>query len=204
MSKPSILQADRSYTFRSYFELPYEAEDILAEFGYAFARKRLSLPQSDRPLTQIPELQQRIEETLPLIRLSSEAARRETLIAPVLLEIARYCQCQLRIEYPLQVSNRLKGTLDYLLRSQNQLLVIEAKNDDLTRGFTQLAVELIALSEWDSSLTFLYGAVTIGDIWIFGTLRQEARTIEQDVRSLRVPDDLEILVRTIIGILERS
>lgn len=204
MSKTPILQADRAYTFRSYFELPYEAEDILAEFGYTFARKRLSLPQSDRPLTQIPELQQRIEETLPLIRLSSEAARRETLIAPVLLEIARYCQCQLRIEYPLQVNDRLKGILDYLLRSQNQLLVIEAKNDDLTRGFTQLAVELIALSEWDSSLTSLYGAVTIGDVWIFGVLEQEERKIEQDVRSLRVPDDLEILVRTIIGILERN
>ncbi|MBP0019137.1 MAG: hypothetical protein J7647_16495 [Cyanobacteria bacterium SBLK] len=204
MSKTPILQADRTYKFSSYFELPYEAEDILAEFGYTFARKRLFLPQSDRLLTQIPELQQRIEETLPLIRLSSEAARRETLIAPVLLEIARYCQCQLRIEYPLQVNDRLKGILDYLLRSQNQLLVIEAKNDDLTRGFTQLAVELIALSEWDSSLTCLYGAVTIGDIWIFGVLRQEERKIEQDVRSLRVPDDLEILVRTIIGILERE
>ena len=204
MSKTPILQADRAYTFRSYFELPYESEDILAEFGYTFARRRLSLPQSDRSLEKIPELKQRIEETLPLIRLSSEAARRETLIAPVLLDIARYCQCQLRIEYPLRVNNRLKGTLDYLLRSQNQLLVIEAKNDDLTRGFTQLAVELIALSEWDSGLTFLYGAVTIGDIWIFGILDKEVKKIEQDVRSLRVPDDLEILMRTIVGILERE
>ncbi|WP_204106498.1 MULTISPECIES: hypothetical protein [Spirulina sp. CCY15215] len=204
MSKPSILQADRAYTFRSYFELPYESEDILAEFDYSFARKRLSLPKSDRALGKIRELQQRIEETLPLIRLSSEAARRETLIAPVLLDIARYCQCQLRIEYPLQVNNRLKGSLDYLLRSRNQLLVIEAKNDNLTRGFTQLSVELIALSEWDSSLQFLYGAVTIGDIWIFGTLDKEERKIEQDVRSFRVPDDLEILVRTIVGILEKE
>ena len=49
-----------------------------------------------------------------------------------MLEVVRYCQCQMRIEYPLTVNNWLKGNLDYLLRSTNNLLVIEAKNDDLT------------------------------------------------------------------------
>ncbi|GAA6621439.1 hypothetical protein [Scytonema sp. NUACC26] len=33
MSKPKILQEGTSYTFRSYFELPYETEDILAELA---------------------------------------------------------------------------------------------------------------------------------------------------------------------------
>ncbi|MDB9535014.1 hypothetical protein PN451_03980 [Dolichospermum planctonicum CS-1226] len=45
------------------------------------------------------------------------------------------------------MNNWLKGNLDYLLRSRESLLVIEAKNNDLARGFTQLAVELIAWSE---------------------------------------------------------
>ncbi len=98
MSKHSILQENKSYTFRSYFELSYETEDILAEFDYNFQRARLSLPTSNRQLERLSELRQRIEETLPLVSLSSEAARREILIAPVLLEVARYCQCQLRIE----------------------------------------------------------------------------------------------------------
>jgi hypothetical protein len=35
MSKRKILQEDQSYTFRSYFELPYEADDILAELNYS-------------------------------------------------------------------------------------------------------------------------------------------------------------------------
>lgn len=55
-------------------------------------------------------------------------ARREILIAPVLLEVARLCRCQLRIEYPLRVSERLRGTVDYLLRSQQHLVVLEAKH----------------------------------------------------------------------------
>ncbi|MEQ8465271.1 MAG: hypothetical protein RIC07_17055 [Coleofasciculus sp. E1-EBD-02] len=80
------------------------------------------------------------------VSLSNEKARRETLVSPILLEVICYCQCQMRIEYPLTINNWLKGNLDYLLLSRNNLVVIEAKNDDLTRGFTQLAVELIALS----------------------------------------------------------
>ncbi len=37
--------------------------------------------------------------------------------------------------------------LDYYLQFRNQLLVIEAKNADHQRAFTQLAVELIAVAQ---------------------------------------------------------
>lgn len=202
MSKHSILQDNQSYTFRSYFELPYETEDILAEFDYKFIRTKLSLPKSNRQLERLPELRQRIEETLPLVSLSSEAARREILIAPILLEVARYCQCQLRIEYPLNVNERLNGNLDYFLRANSQLLVIEAKKDDMTRGFTQLAVELIALSEWEAEQDLIFGAVTIGELWIFGILDKKQRLIQQNIDSFPVPGDIETLVNVLVGILE--
>ncbi len=204
MSKHSLLQENKSYTFRSYFELPYETDDILAEFDYNFQRTKLSLPRSTRQLERLPELRQRIEETLPLVTLSSEAARREILIAPVLLEVARYCQCQLRIEYPLNVNERLKGNLDYFLQANSQLLVIEAKHDDMTRGFTQLAVELIALSEWEPEQDLIFGCVTIGELWIFGILDKKQRLIQQNIDSLRVPGDIEILVDVLVGILEKA
>ena len=203
MSKHSILQENKSYTFRSYFELPYETDDILAEFDYNFQRARLSLPTSTRQLERLQELRQRIEETLPLVSLSSEAARREILIAPVLLEVARYCQCQLRIEYPLNVNERLKGNLDYFLQANSQLLVIEAKHEDMTRGFTQLAVELIALSEWEPEQDLIFGCVTIGELWIFGILDKKQRLIKQNIYSLRVPGDIEVLVDVLVGILEK-
>jgi hypothetical protein len=38
MSKIKILEEDQSYTFGSYFELPYEADEILAEFDYSLQR----------------------------------------------------------------------------------------------------------------------------------------------------------------------
>ena len=201
MSKRKILQADQSYTFRSYFELPYEADDILAELNYSLMKSRLSLPKTTQQLNRLPQLKQTIEDILPFISLSNETARRETLVSPVVLEVVRYCQCQLRIEYPLVVNNWLKGNLDYLLRSKTTFLVIEAKNDDLTRGFTQLAVELIALSQSEEQ-DILYGAVTIGNVWQFGKLDRNKQQIDQDLNLFKVPDDLETLVSILVGILE--
>ncbi|MCC5620315.1 hypothetical protein [Nostoc sp. CHAB 5715] len=204
MAKPKILQEDREYTFRSYFEMTYEPEEILAELGYALVRSRLSLPKTQNPLDRLEELKDRIERTLPRVSLTSETARRETLVAPILLEVATYyCDCQLRIEYPLAVNKWLKGNLDYLLRADQNLLVVEAKNDDITKGFTQLAAELIALSQIEEQ-PFQYGAVTIGDVWRFGRLDVKAQQIIEDIKIYSLPDDLEALMKILVGIVERN
>lgn len=201
MTKIKILDPKKSYTFRSFFELSYEPDDILAEFGYEFKQAKLLLPQAKKLPEQLPELRQRIERTLPVVTLTSETARRETLVAPILLEIAAFCQCQLKIEYPLMVNQWLKGNLDYLLRSDHNFLVVEAKNDDLARGFTQLAVELIGLAEWSENHNLLYGAVTIGEVWRFGQLNREQKRITQDLELFKIPTDLEALVSAILGII---
>jgi hypothetical protein len=134
--------------------------------------------------------------------LTSEAARRELLIAPLLLEVVHYTRAQLRIEYPLTVTEQLKGSLDYYLYSVGKLLVIEAKNADLAKGFTQLAVELIALDQWvDSEQPSIQGAVSTGTIWQFGVLHREQKQIVQGLTLYRVPEDLEGLVRILIKIL---
>lgn len=202
MSKVPILHPDRSYTFRSYFEMSFEPEDILAEFGYSFKRASLNLEQSTVKLERLTNLRNRIEESLPYISLTSEAARRELLIAPILLDLVQYTHAQLRIEYPLTVTNQLKGSLDYYLYSARRLLIVEAKNADLSRGFTQLAVELIALDQWsDSNELTVQGAVSTGDIWQFGLLHREYKQITQCLNLYRVPADLEELLRILIAIL---
>ncbi|KHG38933.1 MULTISPECIES: hypothetical protein [Aphanizomenonaceae] len=201
MPKIKILQEDQSYTFSSYFDLPYETDDILREFDYSFIKIELSLPQTDQSvLDELLLIKEKMRKILPLISLSSETARRETLVAPILLEIIAICNCQLKIEYPLRVSDRLKGTLDYLLQSTHDLLVIEAKKDDLTKGFTQLAVELIALSEITDQDIF-YGAVTTGNLWQFGKLDKIEKTIYQDINLFKIPNDLLDLGKVLLGIL---
>ncbi|RFP63082.1 MAG: hypothetical protein BJG00_001110 [Limnothrix sp. CACIAM 69d] len=210
MLKRPILDPDRNYTFRSYFELPYETDEVLAEFGYELRTDRLALPHSAELPPRLPAIAQEIEEILRLTLLSSEAAKRELLIAPIIAEIARFCRCSLRIEYNLTVNQWLKGELDYLLRSHptqtqtdrpDSILVIEAKRDDLTRGFTQLAVELIALAEVEPGNVF-YGAVTTGNIWQFGQLDRPTQTITQDLQQRSIFSNLPEIASILVGILK--
>ena len=201
MAQYKILQEGTSYTFRSYCEMTAEPEDILADLGYKLLTARLVLPRTRLVLSWEAELQARLERSLMVVTLTSETARRETLVAPILLDVAHHCHAQLRIEYPLSVSDWLKGNLDYLMRSTQSMVVIEAKKDDLTRGFTQLAAELIALAQ-SRSLASVYGAVTIGDAWRFGYLDAVNKTITQDIALYRIPDDLPQVMGTLVGILE--
>ncbi len=201
MDTLKILKKDQSYTFRSYFEMSAEPEDILSDLGYTLCTARLSLPITHLSLDWVTDLKDRLERSLTVVTLTSETARRETLVAPILIEIATRCNARLRIEYPLNLNNWLKGTLDYLLRQEEQgVVIVEAKNDDLTRGFTQLAAELIALSQ-TQNLESLYGAVTSGEIWRFGWLDNQHKQIIQDIKLYTVPDDLEQVIGILIGSL---
>lgn len=200
---PSLLDSNQSYTFSKIFDLKIPADDLANEFGYSLSRKRLALPQYQGELDRLGELQSRIEEILPYVDLANEASRREILIARVVSELVHYTQAQLRIEYPIKVTAQLQGYLDYLLRTQNDLLVIEAKREDLDYGFTQLIAEIIALDQWDKTPAqpVLIGAVTTGKIWEFGLLHRAAKHIERGLDSYRVPDDLDPLMRILVEAL---
>ncbi|NET61220.1 MAG: hypothetical protein F6K47_35360 [Symploca sp. SIO2E6] len=198
-----LLNPNQSYTFSKLFELRIEPEDMVNEFGYTLARTRLNLPQYHGELDRLEELRSRIEEILPYVSLVSETSRREVLISPVVLELVHYTKAQLRIEYPLKVTEQLQGYLDYLLRSPTELLVIEAKREDLDYGFTQLVAEIIALDQWDRTpeQSVILGAVTTGSIWQFGRLDRETKAIEQGLNLYRVPDDLDPLMRILVQAL---
>ena len=80
-------------------------------------------------------------------------------------------------------------------------IIIEAKNADLGKGFTQLAVELIALDRWlDTPVERLYGAVTTGDTWKFGLLDRTAKRIHKDINTYGVPNDLPKVLAILFGI----
>ncbi|MDF5729171.1 MAG: hypothetical protein PUP92_14400 [Rhizonema sp. PD38] len=202
MSYQSLLDPNRSYTFRNYFELGFAVDDLVAEFGYSFERKFLDLPQYPGTLDRLPDLKQQIEEVLPYVDLENEATRREMLIAPVVTDLIRYSRAKLRIEYNIKVDNQLQGNLDYYLRTQTHLIVIEAKQADINRGFTQLATEMIALDRWtDSTQTEILGAVTTGNIWQFGVLYRKIQKIDQGINLYRVTEELEVVVRILLAML---
>jgi hypothetical protein len=199
---PKVLDTNASYTFHSYFEMRYNIADILMDLGYSYDRHYLTLPVSDKAFSP-----QRISETLDRnLRYadpSSEAARRETLIAPVLIELCELVDGRLDIEYPVTVSKWLKGAIDYRIVTQQTVAIVEAKQADLTHGFVQLAAELIALDSWiDSETDLLYGAVTTGEDWRFGVLNRTEKSVTQDITLYRVPENVERLLRILIAVTQ--
>ena len=198
------LAPDISYTFSDYFKLEATTEEVLEYFAVTLAVGAVPLPQSSVNLDRLDNLLARLEENFSAVSLTSEIARREFLIAPVIAEVAHYAKARVRVEYAVNLNLKLKGTIDYFLRSHNSLLIVEAKNADLTKGFTQMATELLALDlllEEDEA-ALVYGAVSTGDIWRFGVLDRARRHITQDINSFRVPQDVAGLLRSLIGILE--
>lgn len=203
--RPPILKPNESYTFRSYFLMKFAPADILRELGVTLTKAALNLSAASSLELSRSNLYQRIEDGIARVSLTSEAARREVLIAPVLLEVAKITEATVNIEYPIEVNQYLRGDLDYYLQSRHNILVVEAKQADLTRGFTQLAAELIALDSWvESDEPILYGAVTTGDIWQFGSFHRLHRVVSQDLMLYRVPTDLDVLMQILVAILTQT
>ncbi len=90
----------------------------------------------------------------------------------------------MRIEYAIQVNEKLKGTLDYHFYTDRSLLAVEAKKADLTQGLTQLSAEMIALGK-----TILTGAITSGKLWQFALL--DRSSIYLDPHTYPYPDEAE-------------
>jgi hypothetical protein len=117
--RPAILKPGESYTFGRYFELHFNPADILQELGASLQRSPLTLPK----ISAIPDqfdlagLQKRLEQAIVRVSLTSEAARREALVAPVLLEIATLTDASINIEYPIMARLRqaISGSLVALI-----------------------------------------------------------------------------------------
>ncbi len=200
--RPPILP-EGSLTFADYFKLNADVDELLAELGYSFRVENCELSRGKVDADQLAEVKRYLERLIPHVSLTSEIARREFLIAPVLGQVALHTNAMIKVEYVLQVDERLQGTLDYLVRAKHNLLVVEAKNADVTRGFKQLAVELVALDRWaeDSSEPRLYGAVSVGELWKLGFLDRGEKRVTEDLNTYSVPTDFAEVVQILVGVL---
>jgi hypothetical protein len=203
-TKPGfILKQDQSYTFSNIFDLKFETDEILAELGYQYQIVPLELPHY--PLSEpnsLDQLRKKMRSRLPLVPLTNETARREFYITPVLFAALDEAKFKLSIEYRV-IGQRLRGEVDYLLRGTTNVVVVEAKQADIERGFTQLAAEMIALADYFTSPPNpIYGIVTTGDLWRFGVLDSVKRTISKDIEEYLLPRDLEPIFSILLGLLK--
>lgn len=201
--KRQLINPEISYTFSDYFKLRVRTEDILNYFGYEKENVRMVLSKSDFETNSFESLSALIEEHLIHISMENEITRREFLMAPVVSFVRHITQAKLSSEYWIEINHQLRGSLDYYLKRESELLVVEAKNADLTRAFSQLAVELVALDlAEESENDVIFGAVSTGQEWQFGKLIRSEKKFFQDINTYAIPRNLEEIVRILVGILE--
>lgn len=198
-----ILGTERSYTFSQYFELKIEAQDLAKEFGYSFERKWLKLPQYTGELDLSPQTQDHIKEVLPHVSLTSDRAKREILVSPIMRDLIYYTKANVRIEYPIKATEKLQGVLDYFIKSTQCAVITFAKGADTDLGMTQLIASLMALDRWleDPPQTHLIGAVTTGRTWEFARLNRQSKHIEQGLEVYDFLKNFDALMRILVQIL---
>ena len=206
-----LLSPDKSYTFSDIFALGVPADRVSEHFGYEFSVKKIdTVPPTDKAFAELDIVRQLMETALLHTLLDSEAIRREVLIAPLVVMVAKLANAFFRAEYPVSVTPHLQGRLDYLLMRKaspdDYLLIIEAKRQDTVYGMAQLAAELIALDQWDktSNQATLTGAISTGEIWQFAVLHRAEQHIYQDISLYQAPRDLNVLASILLRALNRE
>jgi hypothetical protein len=126
--------------------------------------------------------------------LSTEKAKSEFIIAPVLFEIARKNEDIVSFfsghNFDVNKALGLKGFCDFLFAKVPEspivkepiFCIVEAKNDNLERGIPQCIAEMYASrlfnEQENKSIDIIYGCVTTGYQWLF--LKLEGQTVFQD------------------------
>lgn len=181
------------------------------------ARFQLRIAEGEEYFAHIPPvpvsdfLTGTLAETVPLaVAISTEKARSELIIVPVLLEIRRQVQRRVSlfsgVEFTVDPGRGLNGVCDYLLSlSPEQLTievpgvaVVEAKNDNLKSGLGQCMAEMVAARLFNQQrgreLPRVYGVVTTGSLWKF--LRLEGDVVSLDLREYPISE-----LGRVVGIL---
>lgn len=199
----TIFTSGKKYTFSDYFEMTAPTEDIIAALGYNYAIEKISFPQQTIIDSHIiTRLNSYYDNIFTKINLNSELAKREFLIAPLLIELTQHLPIKINVEYYIYVNELLSGSLDYLLTATCNLIVIEAKKKDIDNGFNQLAAELIAMDNYqESQHSEVYGAITLGDLWRFATLNRVTKIITKDIYSYTIPHDTKEILAILFSLL---
>jgi hypothetical protein len=142
--------------------------------------------------------------------ISTEKARSEFLIAPILAEVRRLLNKRVSLfsgkDFTVDPERGLQGFCDYIISGSSEQLFIsapfitifEAKKEDIIGGLGQCAAAMVAAQcfnqNQDTEVDRIYGAVTTGTNWKFLIL--EETTVYIDPIEYYIQD-----VDKILGIL---
>lgn len=156
----------------------------------ATQRFQLVIEEDHNLFAAVPEivpgdfLRTLLEENVPLgLALSTEKARSELIIAPVLVEVRKLAQRHISlfsgVDFPVDAAQGLTGVCDFLIAQSREqffvrapvVMIVEAKNENFKVGLGQCSATMIAAQHFNAregaDLSTMYGAVTTGNVWKF-------------------------------------
>lgn len=186
-----------------------------SDFSFKEVSRRFGLSNLEKDwfgdvpeLAASPILQTLLGRYYPLARANStEKARSEFLIAPVLAEVRALLDDRVGlfsgVDLPAAPDQGLSGTCDFLLtRSAEQqfltapiVAVVEAKNENLKTGLGQCIAEMVGariFNEREGTIEpRIYGVVTTGNFWQF--LQLEGSIVGLDRQEFHIKELAKIL-----------
>jgi hypothetical protein len=148
-----------------------------------------------------------LQNNIPLAQaISTEKAKSEMIIAPVLIEVRRLLDNKISlfsgIDFNVNIEQGLNGFCDFLIGLSSQQLyvtspviaLVEAKNDNLKQGFAQCIAEMIAAAQLNQSegnnIKNIYGCVTNGNQWMFLQLTGNLVVVDLDEYYINQPEKI--------------
>ena len=149
--------------------------------------------------------------------ISTEKARSEFIIAPVLSEVRRQLDYRISlfsgVEFNVNPEQGLRGVCDFLLSlSPLQLtiqapvvMVVEAKNENVKQGISQCIAEMLAAQQFNqerhNAIETVYGVVTTGSAWKF--LRLTGTSVMVDTTEYHI-SQVERIVGILVAMIEEA
>jgi hypothetical protein len=189
-----------------------------ADFGLTLN----SVPDLFPGVPPVP-LPARLREQLPAaaewaLAVSTEAARSQLLIAPLLFEVWRAGGHRVALyagtRFDVDEAAGLTGVCDFILSRPPQLpfvtapvmMIVEAKNEDIWGGAGQCAAAMVAARRFNAARVPpagdpVYGAVTDGERWRFLRLQESVLDIDLMPRLWPNTDQIFGILLHIVGIV---
>jgi len=189
----------------------FSIDSVKAQFDLRLVEDR-DLYATVLPVEISALLRETLAENVSLaLAISTEKARSEMIIAPVLIEARRQVNRQVSlfsgIDFTVDPQQGLYGVCDFMLcRSPEQLTieapvvaVVEAKNENMKAGIGQCLAEMIAARLFNErkgdGKRAVYGVVTTGNNWKF--LQLDENTAHADRAEYHIKE-----IERIVGILK--
>ncbi len=168
---------------------------VKKDFGLTLDESR-NLFADTKPVTPSEILTTILIDYVPLATfISTEKARSEFLIAPILAEVRRMLNKQVSLfsgkDFTVDPERGLQGFCDYIMSGSPEQLFIsapvvtifEAKKEDIMGGLGQCVAAMVAAQcfnqNQDTEIDRIYGAVTTGTNWKFLILEETTVYIDQ-------------------------